>query len=219
MSGLQWVLDGYTLVFAGMLLSAGSLGDRLGGRRVFQAGLLLFTLASAACAAAPSVPLLVVARLAQGLGAALLVPSSLALLRAAYHDPRERARAVGAWGAVAGIAAAFGPVIGGLVVAASSWRAVFVLNLPVGIAGLLLGRRHLPPAGERTGGGIDLGGQLIGIAALSVLTLGLIDGGRAGWTSPETLVPLALSLPLWVAFVACERRERMQERRLERGMV
>jgi DHA2 family methylenomycin A resistance protein-like MFS transporter len=205
-SGLQWVVDGYTLVFAGLLLSGGSLGDRLGGRRVFQAGLSLFTLASAACAAAPSIGLLVAARLVQGLGAALLVPSSLALLRAAYHDPRERARAVGAWGAVAGIAAASGPVIGGLLVAASSWRTVFLLNLPVGIAGLLLAQRHLPGSGERTGGGLDPPGQLTGIAALSSVTLGLIEGGHSGWTSPQALVPLVLSLPLWAAFLACERR-------------
>ena len=113
-SGLQWVVDGYALVFGALLLSAGSVGDRLGGRHVFELGLVVFTLASAACAAAPSVSLLVGARLAQGLGAALLVPSSLALLRAAYEDPRERAQAVGVWGAIAGIAAASGPVIGGL---------------------------------------------------------------------------------------------------------
>jgi MFS transporter, DHA2 family, methylenomycin A resistance protein len=205
-SGLQWVVDGYTLVFAGLLLSGGSLGDRLGGRGVFQAGLSLFTLASAACAAAPSVGLLVAARLLQGLGAALLVPSSLALLRAAYHDPRERARAVGAWAAVAGIAAASGPVVGGVLVAAASWRAVFLLNLPVGIAGLLLARRHLPVSGDRTGGGLDPPGQLTGIAALASLTLGLIEGGHSGWASPQALVPLVLSLPLWAGFVICEHR-------------
>ncbi|HEY2601120.1 MAG TPA: DHA2 family efflux MFS transporter permease subunit, partial [Thermoleophilaceae bacterium] len=207
-SDLQWVVDGYTLVFAGLLLSAGSLGDRLGGRNVFRAGLVLFTLASAACAAAPSVPLLVAARLAQGLGAALLVPSSLALLRAAYHDPRERARAVGAWGAVAGIAAASGPVVGGLLVSAASWRWVFLLNLPVGIAALLLAERFLPRVGERTGAGIDPLGQLLAVAALSSLTFGLIQSGHSGWTSAEGLVPLLVSVPLWVAFLACERRAR-----------
>jgi MFS transporter, DHA2 family, methylenomycin A resistance protein len=205
-SGLQWVVDGYTLVFAGLLLSAGSLGDRLGGRRVFRTGLLLFTIASAGCAAAPSVPLLVAARLAQGLGAALLVPSSLALLRAAYSEPSERARAVGMWGAVAGIAAASGPVIGGVLVAASSWRAVFLLNLPVGVAALLLGDRHLPASGERAGGAIDPPGQLSGIAALSTLTLGLIEGGNSGWSSPAALVPLMLSVPLVLSFIALERR-------------
>src|SRR3954454_19560200 len=107
-SGLQWVVDGYTLVFAGLLLSAGSLGALLGGGRVFEGGLWLFTLPSAACGLAPSVPVLVAARLLQGLGAALLVPSSLALLRAAYSDAAERARAVGVWGGVAGVGAASG---------------------------------------------------------------------------------------------------------------
>jgi DHA2 family methylenomycin A resistance protein-like MFS transporter len=196
-SGLQWVVDGYALVFGALLLSAGSVGDRLGGRHVFELGLVVFTLASAACAAAPSVSLLVGARLAQGLGAALLVPSSLALLRAAYEDPRERAQAVGAWGAIAGIAAASGPVIGGLLVAAGSWRWVFLLNVPVGIVALALARRYLPRAGERSGAGVDPPGQLLAVAALGSLTLGLIQ---------ESVVPLLLSLPLGAAFVLRERR-------------
>jgi DHA2 family methylenomycin A resistance protein-like MFS transporter len=207
-SALQWVLDGYTLVFAGLLLSAGSLGDRLGGRRVFDSGLVLFTLASGACAAAPSVPLLVAARVAQGLGAALLVPSSLALLRAAYEDSAERARAVGIWGAVAGIGAASGPVVGGVLVSAVSWRAVFLLNLPVGAVALVLARRHLPKTAEPAGGGIDPAGQLAGIAGLTLLTLGLIEGGSAGWSSPRTLVPLLTSLPVIAAFVAIEAKVR-----------
>lgn len=198
-SSLQWVVDGYTLVFAGLLLSAGSLGDRLGGRHVFQAGLLLFTLASGACAAAPSVAPLVAARVAQGLGAALLVPSSLALLRAAYDDPSDRARAIGAWGAVAGIAAASGPVIGGVLVSALNWRAVFLLNLPVGALALMLSRRHLPAAGERSGAGIDPAGQLLAVAALTLFTLGVIQ---------QMLLPALVSLPLAVAFVLQERRAR-----------
>ncbi len=205
-SALQWVADGYTLVFAGLLLSGGSLGDRLGGRRVFRGGLVLFTLASAGCAAAPSVAALVIARLAQGLGAALLVPSSLALLRAAYDDPRERARAVGIWGAVAGIAAASGPVIGGLLVSAATWRAVFLLNLPVGLGALLLAHRHVPRGGDRTGAGLDPAGQMAGVAALTSLTLGLIEGGNSGWTSPSALVPLLAFVPLAVVFLALEQR-------------
>jgi DHA2 family methylenomycin A resistance protein-like MFS transporter len=196
-SALQWVVDGYTLVFAGLLLSAGSLGDRLGGRHVFELGLLVFTLASAACAAAPSVTLLVAARLAQGLGAALLVPSSLALLRAAYHDPKERARAIGAWGAVAGVGAASGPVIGGLLVAAGSWRWVFLLNVPVGIGALVLAQRYLPRSGERTGAGLDPPGQILAITALGSLTLGIIQ---------QAVVPLLVSLPLLAAFVLWEHR-------------
>jgi MFS transporter, DHA2 family, methylenomycin A resistance protein len=204
-SGLQWVIDAYTVVFAALLLPAGSLGDRLGARRVFNAGLGLFTLASAACAAAPSVPLLVAARAVQGFGAALLVPSSLALLRASYQQRSERARAVGVWGAVAGTGAASGPILGGLLVGLISWRAVFIVNLPLGILGLVLTARYLPARGEGLEGSFDPPGQLLGIAALTLLTLGLIEGGSAGWSSPRTLVPLAAFVPALILFVLTER--------------
>jgi DHA2 family methylenomycin A resistance protein-like MFS transporter len=205
-SDLQWVVDGYTLVFAGLLLSAGSLGDVLGGRRVFEVGLWLFTIASGACALVPSVPLLVAARLLQGLGAALLVPSSLALLRAAYPDARERARAVGLWGGVAGCAAASGPIVGGLAVAAVSWRAVFFVNVPIGLLGLWLAKRHLPPRTDSTGSGLDPAGQVAGVLALSLLTFGLIEGGDLGWSSPLALGPLVAFPFALAAFVALERR-------------
>jgi MFS transporter, DHA2 family, methylenomycin A resistance protein len=196
-SQLQWVVDGYTLVFAGLLLSGGSLGDLLGGRRVFEFGLWLFTAASAACALAPSVDLLVAARLFQGLGAALLVTSSLALLRAAYPDAHERARAVGIWGGVAGVAAASGPIIGGFAVSAVSWRAVFFLNVPIGLLGLWLAARHLPPRTESSGGGLDPLGQIAGVLALGLLTVGLIETALL----PLVIFPFALA-----AFIALERR-------------
>jgi DHA2 family methylenomycin A resistance protein-like MFS transporter len=196
-SDLQWVVDAYTIVFAGLLLSGGSLGDRLGARRVFDAGLGLFTLASAVCAAAPSVAVLIGARIAQGLGAALLVPSSLALLRATYSEPRERARAIGAWGATAGIGAASGPIIGGLLVGLISWRAVFVVNVPLGIGALLLASKQLPSSGERTATGFDPPGQLLGILALTLLTLGVIQ--KQWWL-------VAASLPVALVFVAVENR-------------
>ena len=205
-SELQWVVDGYTLVFAGLLLSGGSLGDILGGRRVFEGGLWLFTLASGACALAPSVPTLVAARLLQGLGAALLVPSSLALLRAAYPDPAERARAVGVWGAVAGVAAASGPIVGGGLVAAFDWRAVFFVNVPIGLVALLLAARHLPPRAEAASTGLDPAGQLTGVLALSLLVFGLIEGGDHGWSSAPAIVPLALFPFALAAFIAVEVR-------------
>jgi DHA2 family methylenomycin A resistance protein-like MFS transporter len=196
-SDLQWVVDAYTVVFAGLLLSGGSLGDRLGARRVFDAGLAIFTLASAVCAAAPSVAVLIGARVAQGLGAALLVPSSLALLRATYQEPRERARAIGVWGATAGVGAASGPIIGGLLVGLISWRAVFVVNVPLGIGALLLASKQLPKAGERTATGFDPPGQLLGIIALTLLTLGVIQ--KQWWV-------VAASVPVAVAFVFAEYR-------------
>jgi DHA2 family methylenomycin A resistance protein-like MFS transporter len=209
LSALQWVIDAYTVVFAGLLLSAGSLGDRFGARRVFDAGLIVFTAASAACALAPSVAWLIAARAVQGLGAASLVPSSLALLRGAYREPSERARAVGAWGAIAGIAAASGPVLGGVLVGLVSWRAVFVINLPVGVLALWLGRRHLPRAGERQdGGNLDPPGQVIGIVMLTLLTVGLIEGGSAGWSSASAVVPLLGFLATVALFLIVERRAR-----------
>ena len=207
-SGLQWVVDAYTLVFAGLLLTGGALGDRLGARRVFNAGMVLFTTASALCGAAPSIAVLVAARVAQGIGAALLVPSSLSLLRASYADPAERARAVGLWGAVAGIGAASGPVVGGLLVSVASWRAVFLLNLPVGLLALAIGTRHLPRGAEPTGAGIDPLGNVTGIAGLTLLTFGLIEGGNSGWSSAEALAPLLLSVPVLPAFVLAEARVR-----------
>jgi DHA2 family methylenomycin A resistance protein-like MFS transporter len=205
-AGLQWVVDAYTLVFAALLLSGGALGDRLGSRRVFLAGLGLFTAASAACAAAPTVGFLVGARVAQGIGAALLVPSSLAVLRATYADAAERARAVGVWAAVAGIAAASGPIIGGLLVTSVSWRAVFVLNVPVGAVALLLAARYVAADGARRGGGFDPAGQVAGILALACLTFGLIEGGDAGWGSAVPLAALALSVVAFAVFLATERR-------------
>jgi MFS transporter, DHA2 family, methylenomycin A resistance protein len=204
-SGLQWVVDAYTVVFAGLLLPAGSLGDRLGARRVFDAGLALFTAASVACGLAPSVAVLIGARLVQGFGAALLVPSSLALLRGTYQEATQRARAVGVWGAVAGVGAASGPVLGGLLVGLVSWRAVFIVNLPVGILGLALTSRYLAAAGEPLEGGFDPPGQVFGILALTLLTLGLIEGGSAGWSSPQALVPLVAFVPALAIFIAIER--------------
>lgn len=207
-SDLQWIIDAYTVAFAGLLLSAGSLGDRIGARTVFDAGLLVFTVTSAICAAAPTIGVLVVARLAQGVGAAMLVPSSLALLRATYSDRAERAKAVGIWGAVAGTGAASGPVIGGLLVSAISWRAVFVVNVPVGLLALALAARHLPKAGERTSRGFDPPGQLLGVASLTLVTLGLIEGGARGWGAPLAIVPLIAFVPALVSFLVTEGRVR-----------
>jgi MFS transporter, DHA2 family, methylenomycin A resistance protein len=205
---LQWVIDAYTVVFAGLLLSAGSIGDLVGSRKVLDTGLALFTAASAACAVAPSVGALVGARVAQGVGAALMVPSSLALLRAAYPDVAERARAVGAWGAVAGVAAASGPILGGVLVTIADWRVVFVVNLPVGLLAMWLSYRHLPKAGERSDAGLDPAGQVLGVLTLTLLTLGLIEGGSSGWGSPLALIGLIGFVPALLGFLAVERNAR-----------
>ena len=204
-TGLQWVVDAYTLSFAALLLTGGALAERLGGRRVFTAGLVVFGAASAACGLAPSLGVLVTARLIQGAGAAVLVPSSLLLLQAAFTDPRQRARALGLWGAIAGVGAASGPVVGGVLVSAWSWRGVFFLNLPIAAAALLAAP-HLAPVTRPRPRAVDLGGQLLAVAGLGVLTAALVAAGRLGWTSPVVLAGCGVSAAAWAAFAAVEHR-------------
>ncbi|MFK0293688.1 MFS transporter [Streptomyces sp. NPDC090442] len=206
-TGLQWTVDGYTLVFAGLLLFCGGLADRFGGRRVFLAGLAVFALASAGCALAPSVAVLVLARLAQGVGAALLVPASLALLRAAYREPAARARAFGVWGTVAGLAAGAGPVLGGTLVAAFGWRAVFLANLPPALLALTLTLRHIPrsPDGP-TRDGLDVPAQTAATVSVAALAAGCIEAGSLGWTHPFVLGAFALALLGLAAFLLLEHR-------------
>jgi DHA2 family methylenomycin A resistance protein-like MFS transporter len=204
-SGLQWVVDAYTLSFAGLLLAGGALAQRAGARGVFTAGLALFALCSAACGLAPSMAALVPARLMQGAAAALLVPSSLVLLQAAFPGRQARAKAFGIWGAVAGVGAAGGPIIGGLLVSTWSWRAVFYLNLPFALAALALTRSFVPVP-QRHPRGVDLAGQLLGIAALALLAGALVQAGPEGWTAPVVLAGFALAVTAGAAFVTVEHR-------------
>lgn len=143
MDGLLWVVNGYTLIFATVLLSSGALGDRFGARRVFLCGLALFTLSSFACSLAPNITMLIVARALQGVGAACLAPNSLALLTHSYPNTQERARAVGIWSAVSGVGFAGGPLLGGLLVDAFGWRSVFLVNVPIGILAFALTYRFV----------------------------------------------------------------------------
>jgi DHA2 family methylenomycin A resistance protein-like MFS transporter len=207
-TGLEWVVDGYTLAFAALLLTGGALADRLGPRRLFFAGLLVFAAASAACALAPSATALVLARVIQGCGAALMVPASLALIRVAYPAGRERAKAIGVWGAVAGVAAAAGPVVGGLLTDALSWRAVFVVNVPLAAVAVLLAGRFVPAAPPDPRRGLDPAAQLAGTLALGALTLALIEAGARGWTAPLVLAAFAAAPVAMAGFAAIERRAR-----------
>lgn len=165
----------------------------------------VFVGSSLACGLAPSIAVLVAARCAQGLGAALAVPSSLALLQAVYPERSARARAVGIWGGVAGIAAGTGPVLGGVLVSALGWRSVFFVNVPVGAAGLLLAHRVLPPAPRRAHGA-DVPGQVTAAAGLGAATAALVEAGRLGWTSPVVLACAGAAIACAVAFVAVEHR-------------
>jgi MFS transporter, DHA2 family, methylenomycin A resistance protein len=202
--GLSWVIDGYTLTFASALLLAGGLGDRLGARRVFASGLVLFTLASLLCGVAPTIGLLISARMLQGLGAALFMPSSLALLARAYPDPRERARAIGFWSALTAIAGGSGPLVGGLLTSTLGWRSIFLVNLPLGIAGLLLTARFVrptPATGART---LDLPAQLVAALSLGAVTWALVERGERGWGAPVVLGPLLAGIAGLALFIRME---------------
>ncbi|MER8186890.1 MFS transporter [Kitasatospora sp. NPDC094015] len=208
LTGIQWITDGYTLVFAGLLLTGGALGDRFGHRRVFCAGVAVFTAASAGCALAPGTVVLVGARLVEGLGAALIVPGSLALLQQAYPDPDARSRAFGLWGAMAGVAASAGPLLGGLLVSTLGWRWVFLINLPVGAACLALTLRHVAPSPRSTARPLDLPAQAAVVAAVGLVTATLNEAGRRGWTDPLVLTAAGLAAVAAAAFVLRERTAR-----------
>ncbi|MFC7309213.1 MFS transporter [Streptomyces monticola] len=206
LAGVQWVADGYTVIFAGLLLSAGSIGDRLGSKTAFQIGLALFVVSSAGCGLAPSLWFLIVMRLLQGLAAALVVPTSLALIHASYPDKRERARAIGVWGGIGGIAAASGPVLGGLLVAGFGWRSVFYVNLPFGLLGLVMTVRYVMGPRRPRSSGLDLPAQILGVLALGSIAYALIEGGHLGWTAPPALAAFALFAVCATAFLLVERR-------------
>ena len=208
LTGIQWITDGYTLVLAGLLLTGGALGDRLGNRRVFCTGVVVFTVASAGCGLAQSTVALVAARLLEGLGAAMIVPGSLALLQQVYRSAEERSRAFGLWGSMAGVAAAAGPLLGGLLVTTVGWRWVFFINLPVGLVCLLLTLRFVPASARRTDRPVDWPAQFAIIAMVALLISVLNEAGRRGWGDPLILVGAGLCLLAAAAFVLRERLAR-----------
>src|SRR6478672_3669579 len=179
-SALQWILDGYTLTLAALILLGGSLGDRYGRRRIFVSGTGLFTVASLLCAVAPSAGLLVVARLVQGVGGALLTPGSLAMVESGFR-PADRARAIGAWSWLGAVAGALGPLVGGVLVAAVSWRAVFLINLPLGIFIIVMAGRHVPETHDPAAGGpLDFRGAILAAVGLGGTTYALIEAPALG---------------------------------------
>lgn len=186
---LQWVVSGYSLTLAAFLLLGGSLGDRLGRKRIFSFGIVWFAIASMACGLAPNAGFLIAARVVQGIGGALLAPASLAILQASFR-PQDRSRAIGAWSGLGGVATAAGPLLGGYLILAS-WRWVFFINLPVSAAVLVMTARHVPETRDpSTTGHLDLVGAGLAVIFLAGLTYGLIDGPGHGWTSPLVLVAL-----------------------------
>ena len=198
LAGLSWVFTAYNVVFAALLIPAGRLADQLGRRRVFLAALVLFGLASAACALAPTAGWLVAARVLQAVAAALLAPSSLALLLPVF-PPQRRGFAVGTWGAMGGVAAATGPALGGVLVDAFGWRAVFLVNLPVVVLTLVAGVRVLAETRDERSVLPDAASVLLLGAGVALLSLGIVDG-ESSWTGIGTLGPLAAGAALLVAF-------------------
>jgi len=208
MAGLQWIVNGYLLATAALILLGGSLGDIFGRRRIFLVGVVTFAIASVACGVATSVGLLVAARVVQGVGGALLTPGSLAILEASFR-PSDRPRAIGAWSGLSGVASAIGPFLGGWLVDSGSWRAVFLINIPLAIVVILVTLKHVPESFDATAvRKVDVTGAVLICAALGALNWGFIAAGDDGWASPTVVVPLLLGVVCAAAFALVELRSR-----------
>ncbi len=207
-ASLQWVVSAYTLTLAAFLLLGGTLGDHFGRRKVFELGVGWFAIASVGCALAPTAGVLIAARGLQGIGGAMLTPGSLAILQASYRA-KDRSRAIGAWSGLGGLAAAAGPLVGGYLLAVASWRWIFILNLPLSLAVILISRRHVPESADASATGrIDSFGAGWAVLALSGLTYALIEGPGSGWGSPAIVTAIALGIFGVLAFGVTERRSR-----------
>jgi DHA2 family methylenomycin A resistance protein-like MFS transporter len=203
---LQWLVDGYALVFASLLLGAGALGDRFGARRTFMCGLAVFTVASALCGVAPGIEALQISRVVQGIGAALLLPNSLAALSNAFTDPLRRSKAIAAWASAGALGVALGPVLGGVLVQALGWRSIFIVNVPVGLTAFWLTQRHIQESPRDASRPLDVAGQLLAVGALATATYSLIGIGhaRSGLNCPWVFA--AACLVSIIAFIAVEAR-------------
>ncbi|WP_329025048.1 MULTISPECIES: MFS transporter [unclassified Streptomyces] len=205
-AGMQWTIDAYTLVLASLLMLAGSTADRIGRRKVFMAGLVLFTLGSALCSLAPNLEALIAFRMVQAVGGSMLNPVAMSIITNTFTDPRERARAIGVWGGVVGISMAAGPVVGGTLVDSVGWRSIFWVNLPVGLAALLLTWRYVPESRAHRARRPDPVGQLLVITLLGSLTYAIIEAPQKGWTSGEILLFAGLAAAALVGLLVYEPR-------------
>jgi EmrB/QacA subfamily drug resistance transporter len=206
LSWLQWSVSAYTVVMASLLLFSGSMADRFGRKRTLMLGLGVFTVASVLCSVAPSVELLVAFRVLQGVGASMLNPVAMSIITNTFTDPRERAQAVGVWGAVFGASMAAGPIVGGAIVSSLGWQWIFLINLPLGLAAIALVTRFVPESRAPKPRRFDPLGQALVVVMLSSLTYGIIEGPNAGWASPQIVAALGASVLAALVLVRYEPR-------------
>ncbi|MFI1366430.1 MFS transporter [Streptomyces griseochromogenes] len=205
-SGLQWTLDAYTIVLASLLTLAGATADRVGRRRIFRLGLVLFTVGSGLCSLAPTTGWLVVFRTVQAVGGSMLTPVAMAILANTFTEPRDRARAIGVWGGVVGLSMAAGPVLGGVLVESAGWRSVFWLDVPIGLTTMALTALYVPESRAERVRRADPVGQLLVTVLLGTLTYAIIEAPGEGWTSPPIVACLAAAAGALAAFVPYENR-------------
>ncbi|MGX6603393.1 DHA2 family efflux MFS transporter permease subunit [Micromonosporaceae bacterium Da 78-11] len=205
-SGLQWTLDAYTLVLASLLVLAGSTGDRVGRRRIFRTGLALFTVGSLLCSVAPTLGWLIAFRVVQAVGGSMLNPVAMSIITNTFTEPRERARAIGVWGAVVGFSMALGPLVGGALVDSLGWRSIFWVNVPVGLAAIALSTRFVPESRAPHPRRLDPIGQVLVFLLLASVTYGIIEGPAAGWDSYEIVGCFGLGLVSLIALLTYEPR-------------
>jgi EmrB/QacA subfamily drug resistance transporter len=208
LSDLQWTVDAYTLVLASLLVLAGSTADRVGRRRTFQTGLAVFTVGSLLCSLAPGLGWLVVFRMVQAVGGSMLNPVAMSIITNVFTDRRERAFAIGVWGGVVGISIGLGPVVGGLLIESVGWRGIFWVNVPIGLAAIVLAALFVPESRAPRARRPDPAGQVLVVVTLAALTYAIIEAPRHGWTAPSTLALLIGSVVAAVVFVGYESRRR-----------
>jgi EmrB/QacA subfamily drug resistance transporter len=205
-SGLQWTIDAYTLVLASLLMLSGSTADRLGRRKTFMVGLLTFVAGSLLSSLAPNLTTLVVFRMIQAIGGSMLNPVAMSIITNTFTDPKERAQAIGVWGAVVGVSMALGPVVGGLLVGSIGWRSIFWINIPIGLIAAVLAFRYIPESRAPKARRIDGVGQVLVVTLLASLTYGIIEAPSRGWTSGLIITAFAVALGSLVGLLLWEQR-------------